>query len=239
VTSRAREMPFTEDDWRELMKRHSDVKRLVSQWRKRCLNVATFPAYLAEMATVTERLFQWMDELWLYGTGGRQAFDAQIAAEDAADLDALLPAQVDHRRNRQKWSNAAALAGRLVAEARTAGDQDEARRLERAFVRTVIPWLPTALQDKEIMLDRAALIGMLRGDCPTVLIAVSLDEHPECAESALPKVAPGDDPLAFPPATTACRHIGLFAEFPRLAVSRNGQEYPHIEIHDTDGQHEG
>ncbi len=237
MTSRARELPFAEDDWRELMRRYRDVKRLVSQWRTRRLNVARFPSYLAEMATATERLCHWMDELWLYGTGGRQAFDAEIAAEGATDPETMSPAQVQRRLNREKWSRAAALAGRLTGEARASGDQDEARRLERAFVRTVIPWLPAGLQDKDIMLDRAALIGMLRGDVPAVLVAVSLDEHPGFASpDLLLKVVPSDDPLDFPPATTTCRRVGLFAEFHHLADSRNGQEYPRIEIPRMDGQ---
>ena len=239
MTSRARELTYTDQDRLELGKRCTAVRRLAHQWRKRSLDEDAFRAYLAEMATATERLCAWIDELWLYGTGGRQAFDAEIAADDSADLSTLSPAQLARRHNRGRWSSAAALAARLAGEAHAAGDQEEARRLKGAFVRTVIPWLPAGLQSKDITLDRAALITMLRGDRPTVLVAVSLDEHPEFADRYLPKVAPSDDPLEFPPATATCRRIGLFAESPRLAVNGNGQEYPHSEIRDRDGQHEG
>ncbi len=235
MTSRANELPYTEGDWRELVVRLGAVKRLARTWRRRRLDPDTFRAYLREMASATECLFQWMDELWLYGTGGRQAFDAEIEAEDAADPAALSSTQVKRRQNRVKWAGAAALASRLATEARAAGDPNEAQRFARAFVRNVIPWLPRELQDKEILLDRAILSAMLRGDRPETLTAVSLDDYPEFADpDRFPRVVPGDDPLEFPPATASCHRIGLFAESLHLRDNLNGRLYLRIEAPDAD-----
>ena len=237
VTSRANELLYSEDDRRELAARFSAVRQLVRSWRWRRLNPDTFPAYLVEMAAASERLFQWIDELWLYGTGGRRAFDTEIETEDAADPATLSPAQIDRKRNRAKWSGAAALAGRLANEARVARDADEARRLERAFVRTVLPWLPAEFHDKDAMFDRATLISMLRGDQPKTLTLVSLDDHPEFADpDLLPKVVPCDDPSEFPPATASCRRIGLFAKPSHFPGNLNGQTHQRIETPDTDAQ---
>jgi hypothetical protein len=138
MTSRARELPYTDNDQVELVRRCGAVKQLVRQWPKRRLNAGSFHQYLGEIAAATERLFAWVDELWLYGTGGRVAFDAEIAEENAADPSTLSVTQLQRRCSRERWWAAVALAGRLAEEARATGDLDEAQRLERAFVRTVL-----------------------------------------------------------------------------------------------------
>jgi hypothetical protein len=234
MTSRARELPYTDNDQVELVRRCGAVKQLVRQWPKRRLNAGGIHQYLGEIAAATERLFAWVDELWLYGTGGRVAFDAEIAEEDAADPSTLSVAQLQRRCSRDRWSAAVALAGRLAGEAHATGDLEEAQRLERAFVRTVLPWLPAELRDKDAVFDRSAFVTMLRGDRPSAFVAVSLDDRPEIGVAdSIPKVVPSDDPLEFSPATRACRRIGLFAELP-ATTGLHGRAYPRIETVDVD-----
>jgi hypothetical protein len=110
--------------------------------------------------------------------------------------------------------------------------------LERAYFRTLWPYLPPELQDKDVDLDRSALIAMLRGDQPQTLLAVSLDRETERA-CALPRVIPTDDPSSFGPATAASRRIGLFVEplrdSGRLALAL--KDYPRIRV--AADSHEG
>jgi hypothetical protein len=234
MTSRARELPYTERDHREVVTKHGTIAALVREWNQRkCDTVPTFHSYLRELADAAEQLFQYLDGLWLYGSGGRQAFDAEMVREDALDHATLTPAQLTRRRNRAKLRCAAEVAGLLISEAKATGEQAEAQRLERAFVHTVVPSLMESLRDKDAILDRAAVVSILRGDPPGALTVVSLDDTTEVARGEwMPRVLAVDDPFRFPPATIESKCIGLFAAQSHVRES-NGVDpkaYPRVEV---------